>query len=83
MNTVYTVFKVRFSFSIALHLACNSTQFECLELLLSQPTVGVDQVDSQGRTPLHRACGLKDPRFTEALLNAGANPEHQDKEGKT
>ncbi|XP_066916206.1 inversin-A-like [Clytia hemisphaerica] len=67
----------------ALHLACNCNQFECLELLLLQPTISIDQVDSQGRTALFTACHMKDHRFTETLLQAGANPDHQDKEGKS
>ena len=64
-------------------MACNSIQFECLEMLIIQPTIDIDQADAQGRTALFSACNLVDHRFTEALLQAGANPDHQDKEGKT
>ena len=75
--------KLKDVFFLVLYLACNSNQFECLQLLLLQPAINVDIVDTQGRTPLFIACSLKDSRFTEELLNAGANPDHQDKEGKT
>jgi len=50
---------------------------------LLQPDINVNIVDAQGRTPLFIACSLKDSRFTEELINAGANPDHQDKELKT
>lgn len=66
-----------------LHLACNSSKLECLELLLQQPSLKIDQVDSRGYTPLMTACGLKVPKFTEFLLNAGADPDHQALDGKT
>ena len=52
-------------------------------MLIIQPTIDIDQADAQGRTALFSACNLVDHRFTEALLQAGANPDHQDKEGKT
>ena len=54
-----------------------------MKLLLCQPAINIDQVDYQGKTPLFTACNLKDPSYTEILLDAGANPDHQDKEGKT
>ena len=67
-----------------MHLACKFQKLECLELLTQQLSIKIDQVDNKGRSALFMACELRNtPKFTEVLLNAGADCDRQDKSGNT
>jgi len=66
-----------------LHLSCLWSQLNCVELLLHQPNVMLDQKDAKGYTPLIYACVLDNPKYAELLLDAGANPDAQGNDGKT
>ncbi|TPX63114.1 hypothetical protein SpCBS45565_g06840 [Spizellomyces sp. 'palustris'] len=57
----------------ALHVAASTSNLECLELLLSQPTVNVDAQDVNGSTALHLAAACSELAAVRSLVAAGAN----------
>lgn len=74
-------YKFGFLHLLALHLACLSSQLDCVELLLPQPNICVDAKDHKGYTPLIYACKLPNSKYAELLLEAGANPNARGDDG--
>ncbi|XP_065655150.1 serine/threonine-protein phosphatase 6 regulatory ankyrin repeat subunit B isoform X7 [Hydra vulgaris] len=67
-----------------LHLACKFQKLECLELLTQHLSIKIDQLDNKGRSALFLACEIRNTsKFTEILLNAGADCDRQDQAGNT
>ena len=89
MNSEYQEFSLKnqrlinlgsFTF-VALHLACLSSQLDCVEWLLPQPNICADAKDHKGYTPLIYACKLPKSKYAELLLEAGANPNARGDDG--
>ena len=53
-----------------------------LVLVLLANGAKVDTVDAERRTALWLACGRRKSRCVKALLKAGANPNHRDRDGR-
>lgn len=68
---------------IALHCAASRGHSDCLETLVALCGAEVDLVDSNGCTALFYAVTLGHADCAQLLLDCGANPNHQDKKGRT
>jgi ankyrin repeat protein len=66
-----------------LHRSTLRLTTECLETLLMDPSVNINEVDSKGRTALHLATYLCDIQAVELLLRANASSEVRDYAGKS
>ena len=66
-----------------LHRSTLRLTTECLETLLMDPSVNINEVDSKGRTALHLATYLCDKQAVELLLRANASSEVRDYAGKS
>mmetsp|Transcript_2957 Transcript_2957/g.6851 ORF Transcript_2957/g.6851 Transcript_2957/m.6851 type:complete len:980 (-) Transcript_2957:204-3143(-) len=66
----------------ALHVAAAKGHKEILSLLLSQPSIRLDPLDSRGRTPLHLASRLRKVEAARVLLRKGADPDALTREGQ-
>eukprot|EP00644_Phytophthora_capsici_P008386 jgi/Phyca11/114670/e_gw1.26.136.1 len=62
-----------------LHLAVITEEVEVIKELLSTGAM-LDAVDADGQTPLLQACLGGQLQLVRLLLNAGANPSHQNKQ---
>jgi hypothetical protein len=62
--------------------ACAQTCAACITVL-AESGAKVDQQDDLGRTPLHLAWDAKNLATAEALLRAGANPNIDDRDGRS
>ncbi|ETL93748.1 hypothetical protein F441_08479 [Phytophthora nicotianae CJ01A1] len=63
----------------ALHLAVITEEIEVIKELLAAGAM-IDAVDADGQTPLLQACLGGQLNIVRLLLNAGANPAHQNKQ---
>lgn len=64
-----------------LHVACDSGSKKIVDLLLANNAI-VDPIDCCGKTPFLIAVEKYYTKIVKALLKAGANIHHQDKDGK-
>lgn len=62
-----------------LHLAVMTEEIEIIKALLESGSM-LDMVDNDGQTPLLQACLGGNLAIVRLLLNAGANPAHQNKQ---
>lgn len=72
-----------FSYSAALHCAASRGHSDCLETLVALCGAEVDLVDANGCTALFYAVTLGHADCALLLLDYGADPNHQDKKGRT
>ncbi|KAI8818638.1 ras guanine nucleotide exchange factor domain-containing protein [Fimicolochytrium jonesii] len=63
------------------HFAVTSN-LECLDVLLSEPSIAVNSPNTSGATPLHIAAAEADMAIVKRLIRAGANAQVADSEGK-
>jgi len=68
-----------------IHSVCSSGFKECLRILLESPKILLELSDSDGNTPLHKACelGEKAVECILILLERGVNLNTQNKCGET
>lgn len=57
-----------------LHLAVQNDKKTILKMLLEKSTVGIEETNSKGETPLYVACRKRQTSCIEVLLDHGANP---------
>jgi ankyrin repeat protein len=57
-----------------LHLAIQNDKKTILKMLLEKSTVGIEETNSKGETPLYVACRKRQTSCIEVLLDHGANP---------
>ena len=69
-------------FSLALHAAALSGHASCVQLLL-QHSAKLDAVDSNGHTPLFRACERGHTEVVLVLSHAGASVDLHDNSGRS
>lgn len=67
----------------ALHCAASRGHSDCLETLVALCGAEVDLLDANGCTALFYAVTLGHADCAQLLLDCGANPNHQDKKGRT
>lgn len=67
----------------ALHCAASRGHSECLETLITLCGAQVDLMDSNGCSPLFYAVTLGHADATRVLLTLGAQPNRQDRKGRT
>ena len=68
----------------ALHCAASRGYNKIVELLVREcKGLQVDVEDKYGCTPLFYAASHNQPTTVHSLLSYGANPDHQDKKGRT
>lgn len=68
---------------IALHCAASRGHTDCLETLVALCGCHVDTIDVNGCTALFYAATLGHADSTQLLLNLGAEPNRQDRKGRT
>ena len=69
---------------LALHCAASRGYNKIVELLVREcKGLQVDVEDKYGCTPLFYAASHNQPTTVHSLLSYGANPDHQDKKGRT
>ena len=56
-----------------LNLACRSSSYHAVQILLSQDKVMIDEADDDGRTPLHTACMQDNEEIVELLIKNKAD----------
>lgn len=67
----------------ALHCAASRGHTDCLETLVALCGANVDVIDSNGCTALFYAATLGHADSTQLLLSLGAEPNRQDRKGRT
>jgi len=67
----------------ALHCAASRGHTDCVETLISLCGAHVDVIDSNGCTALFYAVTLGHADATRLLLRRGAEPNRQDRKGRT
>jgi hypothetical protein len=70
-------------FSTPLHIACYQGNYTVVQLLLRQPSIELDTIDIDGRTPLMWAVERGHEGIIGLLLENGADPKIKNAEGKT
>jgi ankyrin repeat protein len=65
----------------ALLLALEDERFEAADVLIGQPNLDLKAENPSGMTALMLAVWHKRPEFVKRILQRGANPNHQDKDG--
>jgi ankyrin repeat protein len=68
---------------VALHCAASRGHTDCIETLVTLCGAEVDVIDSNGCTALFYAVTLGHADSTQLLLNFGAEPDRQDRKGRT
>lgn len=67
----------------ALHCAASRGHTECIGVLINLCGAPTDLIDSNGCTALHYAVTLGHADATYILLDLGADPNRQDRKGRT
>lgn len=67
----------------ALHCAASRGHTECISALINLCGAPTDLIDTNGCTPLHYAVTLGHADATYILLDLGADPNRQDRKGRT
>lgn len=68
---------------VALHCAASRGHTDCIETLVTLCGAEVDVIDSNGCTALFYAVTLGHADSTQLLLSFGAEPNRQDRKGRT
>jgi ankyrin repeat protein len=82
LNSALTT-RRRVSVCTALHCAASRGHTDCIETLVTLCGAEVDVIDSNGCTALFYAVTLGHADSTQLLLNFGAEPNRQDRKGRT
>ena len=74
---------MRLWFPLALHCAASRGHVDCIETLVTLCGAEVDVLDANGCTALFYAVTLGHADCTQLLLQYGAEPNRQDRKGRT